>query len=405
MSATNTPQAVRALIRATAVNAFGNGLFLVGGLLFFTKVLDLPVGQVGLGLTIAGFAGLLTSVPAGVAADRFGARRVFQVTLVIQAVATALFLFSHSFPVFLISAIVAAAGQKAARATNSALIGRLAGERRVSIGGMLRSVNNLGMSAGALCGGLGIGLGTDSGYQILLILDVLTFLGTALLVMQIPDQRGGQDGIVQVQQSPLRDVPYLSITALNAVLSIQYSMLTVALPLWVSAHTQAPSWMVSILLAMNTAMVVLFQVRAGRGVTGPEAAAAYTRVAGLVFLVSAGMIGVAGRVPLRVAVLLLVIGVFIHTIAELWHAAAMFELGYGLAPPHSQGRYQGVFSLGMGVAEAVSPALLAATCIALGLTGWLLIGGLLAVAGIILPAVVHKRTVHKRPEGAAHGTA
>ncbi|WP_406194715.1 hypothetical protein OH807_05785 [Kitasatospora sp. NBC_01560] len=56
----------------------------------------------------------------------------------------------------------------------------------------------------------------------------------------------------------------------------------------------------------------------------------------------------------------------IHTIGELCHCAAGFEVSFSLAPQHATGQYLGVLGLGTGLAEAFGPALLISLCITWG---------------------------------------
>jgi hypothetical protein len=64
------PGPARMLAVATLVNRFGDGLFAVGGVLFFIRGLGLSAGEVALGLTAAEVVGLAASVPLGSLADR-----------------------------------------------------------------------------------------------------------------------------------------------------------------------------------------------------------------------------------------------------------------------------------------------------------------------------------------------
>ncbi len=59
----------------------------------------------------------------------------------------------------------------------------------------------------------------------------------------------------------LRDGRYLAFTALNAVLSLTSPLMEIALPLWITRYTHAPTWLFSVLVLLNTSMVVLGQVR------------------------------------------------------------------------------------------------------------------------------------------------
>ena len=378
---------VRGLAAATLVNRLGDGLFAVGGILFFVRGLGLSPAEVAVGLTAAEVVGLAASVPAGLAADRLGARNIYGSVLVLQAAATAVFVTVHSFPVFLAVAVVAAAGQKAARAVSNALVAHVAGERRVAVRGYLRSVANLGLSVGALAGGAAVTIDTRQDYSVLMPAGAATFAVAAVMVAALP-VTGRQPAPPRSARWPaLRDTRYLVVTALNGVMSLQYWVLPIALPLWVALRTSAPRGIISVVLTLNTALIVLFQTRATRGATTVSSAAAFVRRAGFVFLAGFVLIAAASGAPTWLAVALLVLGASVHTLGELWHAAGTFELSFGLAPPHAQGPYQGVFTMGAGAAEAIAPAVLVGACIGLGQPGWLLLGVLLAAIGAATPPI------------------
>ncbi|WP_307787395.1 MULTISPECIES: hypothetical protein [Streptomyces] len=79
------------------------------------------------------------------------------------------------------------------------------------------------------------------------------------------------------------------------------------------------------------------QVKASRGIDSNAAAARAWRRAGWAFLAGLSLIGFASRLPGWGAVLLILLGVGVHTLGELLHAAGSFELRYNLAPAHAQG--------------------------------------------------------------------
>jgi MFS family permease len=378
---------VRRVAAATLVNRAGDGLFAVGGVLFFVRGLGLPPVEVALALTAAEAVALAASLPAGAAADRFGARTVYAAVLALQAVATAAFTTVHALPAFVAVAVVAAVGGKAARAVSNALVAEVAGERRVAVRGSLRAVANVGLSVGALAGGAAVTIDTRPAYSALMLVDAATFAVAASMVLGLPAAARAGMTASGPRWPVLRDVRYLAVTALNGVISLQYWVLPIAVPLWVASRTAAPRGVLSVLLTLNTVLVVLFQTRAVRGAETVGSAAASVRRAGFVFLAGLLLLAAAGGVPSGPAVALLVAGAAVHTLGELWHAAGTFELSYGLAPPHAHGQYQGVFTLGTGAAEAVAPAVLVAACIGLGPAGWLLLGLVFAVAAAAMPPV------------------
>lgn len=108
----------------------------------------------------------------------------------------------------------------------------------------------------------------------------------------------------------------------------------------------------------------------------------------MAFLVSCSLISLSAGTPTWVAVTLLVVAMVIHTIGELWHAAAGFEVSYALAPHHATGQYLGVFGLGGGLAEALGPGLLIWLCISWGRPGWYVVGALFTLTGLAVPPAV-----------------
>jgi predicted MFS family arabinose efflux permease len=65
--------------------ALGEGTFMTGSAVFFTKIVGLSAAQVGLGLTCAGIAAFLAALPMGKLVDRFGPRKMWAVSATGQA--------------------------------------------------------------------------------------------------------------------------------------------------------------------------------------------------------------------------------------------------------------------------------------------------------------------------------
>ncbi|MEV0717939.1 hypothetical protein [Asanoa sp. NPDC050611] len=199
----------------------------------------------------------------------------------------------------------------------------------------------------------------------------------------------------------LGDRPYLLLTAVDGIMAIQFKVLTVAIPLWLVTATRAPAWIVSGTMLVSTLMVVAFQVRASRGIDSPTAGGRAYRRAGLAFLASCSLISLTRAIPAWAAAALLLTAAVVHTVGELWHSAAGFEVSFALAPVEATGQYLGVFGLGAGLAEALGPSLLIALCISWGTAGWYVVGAMFALTGLAAPAAVRwaqaRRSVPARP--------
>ncbi|MFD3837348.1 hypothetical protein ACFWWC_13935 [Streptomyces sp. NPDC058642] len=377
----------------TLVNAVGNGLFTVAGTLFFVQVLDLSPLRMGVGLAVAAAFGLAASVPVTRALDGRSLRAAYGVLLMVQAVAMALLPTARSFGVLVAVLALGAAGQKSARAVNNALIGQVAGARRADVRAVSRSVNNLGTAAGALLSSAAVVSGTDRAYELLVHADAVTFLLAAALVPAIRGTGRLATAGRNRYGSALRDSRYGAVTLADGVMCLEYFVITLVLPLWVVEHTSAPRAVVPVLFALNMVLVALFQIRVSRRARTIAAAARAVRVSGALFLLSLAALLLAGQVAAVPAVLLLVAGVGVHTAGELYHAAGASELSYGLASEERMTEYQGVFGLGMGVAEIVAPYVLVVACLEGGWAGWAGLAVLLCATGAALPFLASRPPV------------
>jgi len=387
----------RVMAASDLANTFGGGLYLTAGVLYFTQAAGLPPAEVGVGLGVAGVVALFTGIGSGHLADRHGARGVYIVTVVIRAAATAGFLLAYDFWVFLVTVSLAGGAQAAGLAARGPLIRAHGGDRPQEFRAYLRSVTNLGISFGSLFAGWIVAVGTHSAYSLLVVGNVIAFVGSAALMFSLPASRpvpvprGGP-----ARWAALRDWPFVLMTFLDGLMSIQYKVLTIAIPLWLFTFTKAPHWLVAGTVIVSTVIVILFQVRASRNITTPAASGAAYRRAGVAFLLSCSLISLTAGLSAWAAAVLLLTAVVVHSIGELWHAAGGFEVSFALAPEHMTGQYLGVFGLGSSLADAVGPGLLIALCIDGGPRGWFVAGSLFALTGLAVPHTIRWAQRHRR---------
>jgi dipeptide/tripeptide permease len=170
-------------------------------------------------------------------------------------------------------------------------------------------------------------------------------------------------------------------------MGLQYQAVSLLLPIWISAHTRAPHWTVAAVYAVNSGVCVLFQTRIGSAVETTSQGGRAFRRAGLFFLASCPLMALTADVPAWVAPALLIVAVTVHSLGEVWQSSAGFSLGFGLAPDHAQGQYQGLLGLGFDTGQALAPVILTTVCLSLGQIGWLLLGVFLAALGLAGPPV------------------
>ncbi|MCK1822117.1 MFS transporter [Streptomyces sp. XM83C] len=380
----------------TLVNALGNGLYFPLGVLYFTRVVGLDATAVGLGLTVAGLTGVAASVPAGRAADRWGARRVGSLLWGGTAVATTGYVLVDSYAGFLLAVVCATGLQTASRGVQGAIYADvLPAATRVESRAYLRMVVNVGMGIGGVFGAVALQLDTRAAYVTVILVNAVTFAGPALLLPRLPLAPHAAGRKAPAANAPaaerwraVRDLPFLTVTVLNSVLVVQYSLSEVGLPLWIVERTEAPRWTAALLMIVNCALVVLLQVRVARRASEIPAAVRAMRWAGLLLAVSCAVYAVSAGLSPVWAVAALTAGAVVQVLAEVLSAAGGWTLGYGLADARAHGVYQGVFGAGMSAGMMAGPALVTVTAIAHGSVGWAVLGVLFAGAGFaVAPAV------------------
>jgi hypothetical protein len=378
----------RVYLLAAVINVYGTGLIFTAMTLYAIRVVHLTAVRSGLALTIAGLVGLLAAMPMGRLADRRGPRDVFGLSLVVLGAAAASYVFlAHGFVSYLIVAIVDGAALSASITASVALLRRVGGADAVTFRSQASAAFNLGLSLGVATCGVAIELNTVTAYRALFLGNALSCLIGAAMLLLLPKYEPLPGAHQESPLAALKDKPFVAYTALSGAMYVQYLVTVLLLPVWVVFHTNAPRWSVSAFVIINTLMVVLFQVSVGKRVQTIRQGGAAFRRAGVIFLVSCSVMGLASGLPAWGALLLLAGAVILHTYGELWQSSAMFALDFGLAPPHAQGQYQGLVGMGNFAGQALSPLILVGLVLSAGRAGFVLLGAWLALLGLAAPAV------------------
>lgn len=366
----------RILAQAQLANSIGDGVFLVTSAFYFSTVVGLTPTEIGIGLTLGWGVGSVAGVPLGHLADRRGPRGVAVLLALATAIAVGSFLLVRTFPLFVLAACLYGTAQTGLSAARQALLAALAPpEERTVVRAVLQATLNGGLALGAAIGGLALHAGTREAYLAVFGLDAATFLIAAVLLLRLSPVRP-QPAPAGPRLAVLRDRPYALVTLIYAVMLFYMPLLSVVVPLWIAARTDAPTWVVSVLLLINTGGVLLCQVRVARRVKGVHDAAAAVRRAGLIMFAACAVFALS---PSWWAFLL--VAAVLQVIAELWLAAGCFEIGFGLAPDDRQGQYQAFFGSGVAVARMLGPAVLTTVVLGGGTLGWLLTGAAFVAAG------------------------
>ncbi|MET7439345.1 MFS transporter [Streptomyces sp. NPDC005496] len=383
-------------------DSLGNGLFMAGSAVYFVSVAGLPATVVGLGLSLAGLSGFAASLLFGRLSDRVGARRLLAVLLLLLAGAYALYPAVHSPAAYFPVVVVTGALEYGCGPAFGALIAELVPEgERVTARAALRSLFNAGFSAGALAAAALISLGQDA-LRLLPLGNGLTFLLAAALVLKLPPtptptptpttSTGGKGGKGGRGFGVLRDGPFLAVIGASSLLALHSAVLLAGIPLWIVRTTSLPHGVVPLILAVNTVLVVCFQVAAARGSENLDGAVGAARRAGLVSVLACAALA-AGTLTGSVGTgVLALAAVLLFTLAELWQSASGFGLGFALAPEQARGEYLGAFHLHVVIQATLGPALVCFLVLGHTSLGWLALAAFfLAGTAAIGPAVTAAR--------------
>ncbi|MEV6843670.1 MFS transporter [Actinoplanes sp. NPDC051411] len=342
---------------AGLINAVGTGFYYPFMLLFLHAVLGMSLARIGLGLTVSALATLPLLPAVGGLADRFGPRPVLIAAAVLRGLAYLGYLATTSFVVFLLLSAVIALGNRAEQAGTPALAAALAGEgQRSRWLALSRVLFNAGFGAGAVLAGLAL-TALHGRYWLLGAINAVSFFVAAAcyLPLRVPARTAAPDRPEARRARPWRDRPFGAVVAVGAVLWTLALGVEVALPVVLVEDLSLPSWTVSVLFTVNTAVLALLQLPlAHRVEKRPPSAVAAIGAAlhgGLMIaLLTAGALPVAGAIAALIA------GMAVYTIGELLSSQAVMVLLTTLAPEHERGSYLAFNQVFIGAAGALAPA-------------------------------------------------
>lgn len=408
-----TDPVARALTLSTMAFALSSGVFYTVSTLYFTRVVGLSATTVGLGLGIAGSAGVLAAYGAGRLSDRVGAHHVLACATALMGAAMFAYQLAGDAVVFTVVACLAVATRSATGSAKQALLARwYTGPNRVQVRARMRVVTNVFIGLGTVIAGAALLVDTAGAYHLAMASVGVLLLGATvpvvLLARRVPGLaerlaagvplRPAEPGVAGAP-SPWRDRTYLASVACNAVVALHFGLQTVGVPLWI-ASTDAPTVMVSVLLVLNTAVVALLQVRASRGTDEVRRAGVTVRRASWLLAGACLAYALAGFGSVAVACVLLVVAGLAHTLGEVLGEAGGWGMAFELADPRSAGAYQGLSQTGYAVASMISPVLVTSTAIDHGTPGWVLLAAVFLAAGAGA-AVVARRGARLRATAAA----
>lgn len=384
---------VRRLSVQSVLSAFGDGVFLTGSAVFFTQVVGLSAAQVGLGLTVAGVVTFLLAVPLGKLSDRYGARTVWALASLVEALLYLAWLAVGGIATFIAMMIVLETVSTASRAARNAYrFDVFPRAERVSSNAYFRAARNVGYTLGALLAGVALATNSDDVIRAVPLATAALLLLNAALVARLPraihhaEEAPLEQALEEAgaQESALRNRGYVAMSICSGVLNTHQVLLNVVIPLWLVEETDAPRVLLAWLFGTNTVMAVLLQVAAARGITTVADSLRAQRRGALFFVLSCGIVLVTHDTVGWATIALVWIGHVTVTGAELFGSAGDWGLQAELSDPARRGEYQGVTQLGYTLGSVWAPAAYTFLAMEWGAQGWLVIAAIVATAAVAI---------------------
>lgn len=416
--ATFADPVLRSLTVATLISTVGRGISLTLVVLYLSLVVRLPAEQVALVFAIGAGVGIGASYFGGHLADSLSARWMLVGGVVLSGLALAsVALVTELWAAIVVESLISAT-LGANGSVRSAIIARaFTAESRVTSRAVLRTVTNVGITLGTGVGAIALALGTPEAYRTILVLGGLSYAASALLLLRLPDRVDAPRGAARAAgagaadadaadadagsdaaaapaagpaRGPWRDPRYLLFSALAAVFAIQFVVLSVGIPLWVAHDTVAPEYLVSIMIVVNTVLVIALQVPLSRGTHELRRAGTVAAVAGVLMALACVLYGASGGTSLVATVVLLVAASVLHALSEVLSQAGAWGLSFELADPRRAGAYQGMFSMTFAIASMVGPFLITWTAISMGFAGWLILAAMFLAAALGVTVIARR---------------
>ena len=347
----------RRFVSAIVADTIGSGLFMPITILYFLKVTDLTLVQIGAALSVSALLTLPAAFVIGTLVDRFGGRRMMLVGNLVQAAGMLSYLWVETFWPVALATVLLNLGRQAFWGSFGNVVTAITrrGERELWFG-FLQALRNLGFAVGGVLAGIALQVDTERAFQTVVVVNTATFVLAFVLLLDVPDHRSvlpdekpeGGWGVV------LRDHAYLRLVLAQLTFVVGMMVLNFALPVYAAEVLALPGWLVGAIFTLNTVLVGLGQGLMVRWMRG-RVRARMMALAQTFFLVGYASFVLAGLLPVWLAVVVMLVGAFVYTGGELAGGPVFSATAAEAAPDHLRGRYLGLVQLVWGMGGAVAP--------------------------------------------------
>lgn len=355
----------RRLILGIAFSALGSGLTMPFLYVYLAQVRGIPTQTVGLLFAWMGVVSFLAAPLGGTLIDRFGPRPVMISGLLVETVTT--YLIGHVASVGQALVVITAVclGTAGLYPATTAMLTRLVpATERERVYAVQFMLMNAGFGVGGLVASVLVDTSSVASFQLLYLIDALSYLGYIVVVLTLPRSAGSLESVTDAGAEVLpggwREV--LSDRAMLrfmlvciVVVTFGYAQMEAGFAAYVTETGGVPASRLGWSFAANTVVIVLGQLVALRFIPGRSR----TRVLALaasIWSVSWLVVAMTGRVEGGAAVVFAILGLGLFGVGETLWAPVAPAVVNDLAPEHLRGRYNSAQAMVWTTASVLGPA-------------------------------------------------
>jgi MFS family permease len=350
------PREVWIVQGATFATWLGNGAVAPFVLVYLHEVQGFPLGTAGLVVAATGAGALGAGPVAGSLSDRLGPRAVLWGSLLVGALASALFpLTATAVEAALLLAVLGAAGS-AFGTSQSTLVAALTHPRQRRSAFALQRVSiHLGLGLGALAGGLLVSVAHPESFRVLFWVNALTFLASAALLLAAPAPRPSREVARASYRDVLRDRAFVGFLSINSiVIAGAVVPMSTFLPVF-ALDAGVDEAQIGFLVLFSSFFIVVAQLPIASLLEGRRRMVALAVMA-VLWSVALLAVPVGAVVGPQAVLSAFVFAVALFAAGQCLHGAVQNPLTADLGDGRAPGRYMGMLNLSWTVALTVGPA-------------------------------------------------
>ncbi|WP_433544488.1 MFS transporter (plasmid) [Streptomyces sp. CA-294286] len=349
-------------ITGNLIDSVGNGMLLPLGLLYFTDVRGLPLGQVGVAMSAGQAIALPVTFLAGRLMDRVGPKQVVVWANILSAAGFALFLLAgelwHVAGVYL---LVQAGINMYFTAQRTLITHVTEPEERRSWFAFTGSLRNIGLAAGSAAAAGALTVFGKGSLWWMIAVDAATYLLAAAcfaaLTTTPPVRKDASPSALVTRADNSRR--YLLLVAVNLPYVLAHAILAVLVALYTTRTLGLPASAASVLFVINTVIVSACSTAITAHVA-PKVPRRAVAAGYLTMTLAMGAFALPALPRLAfTAWAALVVAIALFSAAEILLGPALSELSVSLTPEAAGGFTQGLYQFSWAIGMVAAPALFA----------------------------------------------